>query len=390
LHLGRWAPGSGTAAVERALGADRGAIGPTGAREVGAEQVRTVAWASSPAFLWDACFTKEAGPTPPHHPDAPEGTLCMSVYPREALPLWKEKASDDLRWSIEHYSKKWHRYPYPVATNVNGIVGGMEYPMIIFCSERKDEHGLFGVTTHEIGHNWFPMLVNTDERRHAWMDEGFNSFINIYAGRERYPGEKPHGRSDVNDYIKGSQRGQQQPMDIPADRIWRGRLGFLEYGKTAHALLVLREEVLGPERFDFAFRRYIDRWAFKSPRPADFFRSMEDASGMDLAWFWRGWIVETAMLDQAVAAVRYTKEGKDGQPLVVFENREEMVMPLKFEVTYADGTRETRKLPVEVWSYTNQWTATWDAGGKRVTKIEIDPEGKMPDVDRANNVWSGK
>lgn len=353
-----------------------------------AEHVRSFAWASSPAYMWDGCFLKSAGPDVPDHPDQAQGTLCMSVYPREALPLWKEKATDDLRFSIEHYSARWHRYPYPVATNVNGIVGGMEYPMLIMCSQRQDEKGLFGVTTHEIGHNWFPMLVNTDERRHAWMDEGFNTFINVYSTKARYPDEKAQvRRTDIAEFARQMGRGQQQPMDIAADQVWRGRLGYLEYAKTATALVLLREEVLGPERFDFAFRHYIDLWAFKSPRPADFYRSMEDAAGMDLAWFWRGWMLGTGTLDQAVTEVRYDKSGR---PLVVFENKGELVMPLAFRVTFEDGSTQDRKLPVEVWFTTNQWTATWDAAGKKITKVEVDPEGKMPDVDRGNNVWAGK
>jgi hypothetical protein len=392
--------------VERARGSqqpvmivDEADVGTPGERPEGdgpltwhfqASRVRTFAWASSPAFLWDGCFAKETGPGARGVGDEggePQGTLCMSVYPREALPLWKEKSSDDLRFSIEHYSRMWHRYPYPVATNVNGAVGGMEYPMIIFCSERHNEEGLFGVTTHEIGHNWFPMLVNTDERRHAWMDEGFNSFINIYAGRERYTQKRSEGRTEIAEHVKSVVKGEQQPMDIPADRIWRGRLGYLEYGKTAVALKVLREDVLGPERFDFAFRRYIDLWAFKSPMPADFFRCMEDAAGLDLAWYWRGWFTEVTELDQAVTGVSYTNDGK---PLVTLENKGEMVMPVTLRVTYADGSSEIRKLPVEIWYYTNQWTATWDSAGKKISKVEVDPEGRMPDVDRSNNVWGGK
>jgi hypothetical protein len=182
---------------------------------------------------------------------------------------------------------------YPSATNVNGIVGGMEYPMIIFCGGRSDEHGLFGVTTHEIGHNWFPMLINTDERRHGWMDEGFNTFINYYSNQARYPSEGTHRRGNARDFVGAMTEGQQQAMDTVPDQIWRGRLGNLIYEKTAVAMVLLREVVLGEERFDAAFHRYLNQWAFKSPRPWDFFRCMEDAAGADLSWFWRGWIVET-------------------------------------------------------------------------------------------------
>ncbi|MBL9031115.1 MAG: M1 family metallopeptidase [Phycisphaerae bacterium] len=350
-----------------------------------AKDVRTFAWASSPAFIWDAAFLPGVGP---EGPDGPEGTMCQSAYPKEALPLWGHKSTDDLRFSIEHYSRMWYRYPYPSAVNVNGRVGGMEYPMIVFCRERHDERGLWGVTTHEIGHNWFPMVVNTDERRHAWMDEGFNTFINYYAQLARYPDEKPNRRGDAGQYLGGATRGEQQPMETPADFIWRGRLGFLHYEKTAVALVLLREQVLGPERFDRAFRRYIAAWAFKSPRPADFFRCMEDAAGMDLAWFWRGWFLETGNLDQAVTGVTYADGGKAA--LIALRNLGELVMPVDLRLTFSDGSVASRRLPVEVWATTNQWTAPQETGGKRLVKVEIDPDGALPDVDASNNVWVGK
>jgi hypothetical protein len=346
-----------------------------------AEKVRTFAFASSQAFIWDAAFNESSGPD--DKDGKPSGTLCQSVYPAEAVPNWSDHATDDLRWSIDHYSKKWHRYPYPSATNVHGIVGGMEYPMIIFCGSRTDRRGLFGVTTHEIGHNWFPMLVNTDERRHAWMDEGFNTFINYYAGAERFPGETNTRRGNAREFAGAMTEGEQQPMDTPADRLWRGRLGTLEYAKTAVALVLLREVVLGPERFDPAFRRYIDLWAFKSPRPADFFRCMENGAGMDLAWFWRGWMTESGRLDQAVTEVTQ----KDGKVYVTFTNLGELVMPVEFRVTYNDGSTQDLSLPVEAWYSTNQWTTFWEIGTKKVTKLEIDPDGRLPDVDLKNNVW---
>jgi hypothetical protein len=347
-----------------------------------AENVRTFAWASSAAFLWDACFLEESGPRARGAGD-PGGTLVMSVYPREALPLWRQ-SSRMLRFSIDHYNRRWHRYPWPTATNVNGIVGGMEYPMIIFCAEREDEHGLYGVTTHEIGHNWFPMLVNTDERRHGWMDEGFNTFVNIYSERAYFKDDS-RGRGQAAEMAREMARRQQQPMATVPDQVWRGRLGHLIYGKTAAALYLLREEVLGPERFDDAFRRYIDQWAFKSPQPADFFRCMEDAAGADLAWFWRGWVLETGTLDQAIADVRI--DPQRGWVLATFDNRGELVMPVRYRVTYADNTAEDRRLPVEAWSTTNRWVAAWEAQGREVVRIEIDPDGVMPDVDRSNNVW---
>jgi len=171
-------------------------------------------------------------------------------------------------------------------------------------------------------------------------------------------------------------------MDTPADRLWRGRLGTLEYAKTAVAMVLLREVVLGPQRFDTAFRRYIDLWAFKSPQPADFFRVMEDAAGMDLAWFWRGWFTESGSLDQAVTDVRQ----KDHKAYVTLTNKGELVMPVEMKVTYEDGSTEERKLPVEIWFSTNQWTTVWDTD-KRITKVELDPNERLPDSDPKNNVW---
>ena len=339
------------------------------------EDVRTFAWSSSSAFLWDAAGIDWGNGT---------GTVCQSVYSRDALPLWAEKATDSLRDSILQYSSKWHRYPYPVATNVNGIVGGMEYPMIIYCAERKDERGLYGVTTHEIGHNWFPMLVSNDERRHAWMDEGFNTFINYYAFKNRFPDSKP-SRGDARQFAPSMLEPHQQPVETPADQILAGRLGQLEYAKTATGLVILREAVLGPARFDKAFKEYVDAWAFKSPRPWDFFRCMENGAGADLTWFWRGWFYETGTFDMAVESV--TQPGPGAKAVVGFRNRGELVFPAVYRVTYTDGTKEDRRLPVECWYTTNRFAAAWDSGGRKISSVEIDPEELLPDVNPANNTW---
>lgn len=341
------------------------------------QNIRTFAWTSSEAFLWDAAGIQWGDGT---------STLCQSLYSKDALPLWKDKSTDSLRFSIEHYSEKWFRYPYPVATNVNGVVGGMEYPMIIYCSERHNEDGLFGVTTHEIGHNWFPMTVNTDERYHAWMDEGFNSFVNYYAGQARKPG-KAAGRGNAREFAPGMLAPVQQPIMTPADQVVPYLLGQLEYAKTATGLVLLREVILGHDRFDVAFKRYVRSWAFKSPQPADFFRCMEDAAGADLAWFWRGWFMETGTLDQSVSAVTYDK---DGDALVALENRGELVMPATIRCTLDDGSELSREIPVEAWFYGNRFTTRLDTAGKRVTRVVVDPEEMLPDVDVENNTWEGK
>lgn len=375
-----------------------------------ADHVRTFAWASSASFLWDACFVPGSGIGSDGDPTRGQGTLCQSFYPREAAHVWGPQAlgggsTQMLRASLEHYGKKWYAYPYPVASNISGIVGGMEYPMIIFCgggraepdhtnaipSGKDAERGLFGVTTHEIGHNWFPMMVNTDEKRHAWMDEGFNTFMNYYANLERYPDILPR-RGNARVWAKDNPKPTPQPVDVPADQLVAGSLGRQQYEKTSVGLVLLREGILGPERFDRAFRAYIRRWAFKSPRPWDFFRTMEDVSGEDLDWFWRGWFYENGVLDQAVVAVEQPKVGTaeaDGDARATFTNRGQLVMPLVFKVTYEDGTEETRRIPVQAWSSTNTWEAAWDTGGRTIKELVIDPEEEFPDADLKNNVWEG-
>lgn len=333
-----------------------------------AENVRTVAWASSEAFVLDAASLGS--------------TLIQSAYSEDSLPVWG-KSTQMLRKAIDGYNRRWFPYPYPVATNVGGIEGGMEYPMIVFCSgqNRRSEGGLYGVTTHEIGHNWFPMLVNTDERRHAWMDEGFNTFINKYSTQDWFPKQHPPKPSTFAAMLKAP----GVPIVTQADRLNGLQLGLLQYEKTGVGLYILRECILGHERFDFAFRTYIRRWAFKSPQPADFFRTMENAAGMDLAWFWRGWFLEDALFDQAVDTVQ---QGSTKRPArITFVNNERQVMPLSFEAVFEDGTTERRRLPVELWFQSDKVQVALERNGK-VREVRIDPDQMLPDVERGNNVWT--
>lgn len=383
-------------ALARALGSDttvtiRSAeeVGSVASRPTGAgpltwrfraEDVRTVAWASSDAFIWDAAGVTVDRPT------GPARVLCQAAYPVEGRELWSRNVQAT-RHTIGFYSDFVYPYPYPTAINVNGIVGGMEYPMIVFCRARDNERALFGVTDHEFGHQWFPMIVNTDERRHVWMDEGFNSFMNIYSGRAFW--NEPQGfrrGRDLQGTIDGMQRGQQQPIVTAPDHIWQGRLGFLGYGKPAIGLYILREEILGPERFDRAFKEYARRWAFKSPQPADFFRTIEDVAGADLAWFWRGWFMSTATLDQGIASLEQDQE--TGWVRLNLVNHRDLVMPVEYEVEYDDGSTERRRVPVQAWASTNEWTAGWSAAGRRVEAVTIDPDGALPDQNRSNNRWS--
>ncbi len=384
LRLWTLAHGSKTSVVirgEEELGQPPAADAPAKTWRFRAENVRTCAWTSSDATIWDAAAIDWGDG---------QSVLVQSVYPREAR-AWTE-STQMLRHSILHYSQQWFRYPYPVATNVNGNVGGMEYPMIIFCGGDNNKRGLFGVTSHEIGHNWFPMTVNTDERRFAWMDEGFNTFINSYDLLEDYEtqvnGAEPSERRaqfTARGMSRMLGRSEMQPVNLPADQVRPELLGALEYNKTGVTLRMLREVILGPERFDPAFREYIRSWAFKSPQPADFFRCMENGTGADLAWFWRGWLIENCALDQAVVEV--VESQRSPRARIQLANLDAMVMPVQLKIEFADGTSFQQDLPVYVWYYANVWTTEIDTQGKTIVKVTVDPNRLLPDANRRNNVW---
>ena len=319
------------------------------------------------------------------------GVLAMSVYPREGIgsaqnPGWEE-STRYVKHAIEHYSDKWEAYPYPVAINVAGVVGGMEYPQIVFCSVNARGRGLFGVTDHEFGHEWFPMLVGSDERRHAWMDEGLNTFLNFYSGLDFYGGTLQTGMQRYAQLVARTMQSPiaDQPILTYADRIRREGLGFLAYRKPAGGLILLREYILGPERFDAAFRAYIDRWAYKHPKPADFFRTMEDVAGEDLDWFWRGWFYSTAALDQSIAGV---ESGSESEPTrITVAQRNDLILPIEMQLTYGDGSTEQRRVPVEALFTSDTFDVTVEPG-RTVQQVQLDPRRILPDVDRANNRWS--
>lgn len=266
-----------------------------------ADNVRDFAFASSRKFIWDAIGHNSEG----NH------VLAMSFYPNEAEPLWSKYSTHSIVHTLEVYSKYTFQYPYPVAISVNGPIYGMEYPMICFNGPRPEEDGtytkrtkyaLISVIIHEVGHNYFPMIVNSDERQWTWMDEGLNSFVQFLAEsqwEEDYPGRAGDPRKIVS-YMKSS---NQVPIMTNSESILQ--FGPNGYSKPATALNILRETIIGREVFDFAFREYSQRWMFKRPYPADFFRSMEDASGVDLDWFWRGWFYSTDHVDIAIAAVSH-------------------------------------------------------------------------------------
>lgn len=363
------------------------------------ENIRTFAWAASDAFIWDACsvVVKDLNGND-------QTVLCQSLYPVEAEE-WKPTAEQGgstqyVAHSVEFYSDFLYPYPYPIMTNVNGPEGGMEYPMIIFCGGRTGR-GPLGVTDHEVGHTWFPMIVNTDERRHAWMDEGFNTFVNMHSlaqfrGTSLDPSRARRQTMELA-------RGRSQPIAIFPDRNLPGLLGRLQYRKTAMGLHLLREVVLGPERFDYAFREYVRRWAFKSPQPADFFRTMEDAAGADLAWFFRQWFLEDGTLDQAVEVAfdepeptetQATEDDQqDAEPgprtaTITVRSKGKMVMPTEVVVQFDDGSVERRSYPVEAWATTRERSFKVTLDGRELRRVTIDPDDLLPDVNTDNNRWS--
>ena len=355
------------------------------------ENIRTFAWAASDAFIWDACgvVIKDL--------DGNDKTiLCQSLYPNEA-DAWKPDVEDGgstqyVAHSVEFYSDFLYPYPYPIMTNVNGPEGGMEYPMIIFCGGRTGR-GPLGVTDHEVGHTWFPMIVNTDERRYAWMDEGFTTFINMHSlaafrGEDINPGRARQQTMQLA-------RGRSQPIDVFPDRNLPGLLGRLQYRKTAMGLHLLREAVLGPERFDYAFREYVRRWAFKSPQPADFYRTMEDAAGADLAWFFRQWFIEDGTLDQAVEVVineatqaTEDEEAKPASATITVRSLGQQVMPAEVVLQFDDGSVDRRLFPVETWATTRERTYEVSLEGRQLRRAIVDPRELLPDVEPRNNRWS--
>ncbi|MEM1186308.1 MAG: M1 family metallopeptidase [Planctomycetota bacterium] len=358
--------------------------------------VRTFAFAASDAFVWDAAGanipTIDGDPIceggVPNH-DVTRRVLCQSFYPSEA-EVWFPEHEDGgstryTKHAIEFYSEWLYPYPYPHMTNVNGPEGGMEYPMIMFCGARTNPRGLFGVTDHEVGHTWFPMIVNTDERRHVWMDEGFNSFTDSYSERAWYGEDELDWVRTKNRLTEFAREPGLQPISTRPDNMWRRWVGLLGYRKPGIGMTILREYILGPDRFDRAFRAYIQKWAFKSPQPADFFRAMEDGSGVELDWFFRAWFLGTGSVDFAIESAELAEDGESGY--VTFVMKGEVPLPLPYRVTLADGTELDLTLPVEAFASTGKWRAVFDANGQEIEKVEIDPRGLIPDINPRDNVW---
>jgi hypothetical protein len=419
-----------------------------------AENVRDFAFAHSRKFIWDAQAVKIGDKTP----------LAMSLYPKEGNPLWGKESTKAVKNCLEVYSKRTIDYPYPVAYSVHTANQGMEYPMICFNGGRPNPDGTYSQQTligmvhviiHEVGHNFFPMIVNSDERQWSWMDEGLNSFLDKETLQERYP-ELNYTRGTpktITQFMKGD-KTKMRPIMAMSDNIRQSEFGPNAYSKPSAALTVLRETVMGPELFDKAFKEYAQRWAFKHPKPADFFRTMEDASAVDLDWFWRGWFYTTEHCDVEVDEVKWfrlknekadpeKKEVKtqtgdlaaannknkgndfsggpqeftlintpeqfygefksrvddnairqklDGKNIyqVKLKNVGGLITPVSIEWTYKDGSKEIEVIPAEVWRINESEITKIFVKEKEVVSMIVDPNGAMADVELKNNVFPKK
>lgn len=342
------------------------------------QNARDVAWASSASFVVDAARINLGDG---------QSALAMSAYPPESSGgnAW-ERSTEYVKASVEHYSSKWMRYPYPVAVNVAANVGGMEYPAIVFCSNRARGGSLWGVTDHEFGHIWFPMIVGNNERLHAWMDEGFNTFLNKLSTAEFNKGEYMRPAQDVNELAKAYTHPVLEPVMTTPQNMQERNIGDLAYRKPGLGITLLRDHILGPERFDRAFRTYMRYWAYKHPAPDDFFRTIENVAGENLNWFWRGWFLHNWRLDQAIGDVQY----EDNDPLrgayITIDNLEKMPMPVVMDITTVSGKKERIKLPVEIWerniSFTYKYPST-----EEIVAVELDPDRVFPDHNPHNNRW---
>ena len=341
---------------------------------------RDVSWTASTAFMWDA--------TRVNLPSGRKG-IAMAVYPFESKGYNSYgRAAQYLKHSIEFYSKSYFEFPWNSATVVGGVAVGMEYPGIVFCSYRIGKGNLWHDVTHEIGHNWFPMIVGSNERRFMWMDEGLNTFINGYASNDFNHGE--YGDTS-NRTILGMARSMtrsKDPLMTPPEVINLSDYGQY-YFKTSTGLNILRKTVLGKDRFDYAFKTYIIRWAFKHPQPEDFFRTMNDAAGDNLNWFWKEWFYTTWEFDQSIKSVKYIDDDPANGALITIENLQEMALPVIIKVTEKNGNSNFVRLPVEIWQRGGQWTLKYNSTSA-ITSVVLDPDNELPDIDRKNNVWPAK
>ena len=407
-----------------------------------AKNVRDFAWASSRKFIWDAMQVQVGN----------NKVWAMSYFPKEGDPLWGKYSTQVVAHTIKSYSKYTFDYPYPVAISVHGPIFGMEYPMICFNGGRPNADGtvpagtrraMISVIVHEVGHNFFPMIVNSDERQWTWMDEGLNSFMQYLSEQEipqqswakaDYPNTYPSRRGPAKNIIRYMRTDPTKIVPIMTNSESIPQFGNNAYGKPATALNILREVVMGKELFDHAFKTYAQRWYFKHPKPADFFRTMEDASGVDLDWFWRGWFYSTLPVDLSIEEVKAFVFAKPGETLAAstegikheaFDNKkfdgldarlkrnkiylskaeEAMlkpgkyyysvkcknvggtIMPLIIQANFKDGSSQTVQVPAEIFRQSPNEVYKGFIFDKEVKSFQLDPKEVTADIDTKNNVF---
>ncbi|MDR3695131.1 M1 family metallopeptidase [Mucilaginibacter sp.] len=343
------------------------------------KNARDASWGASASFIVDAAKM-----------DLPSGKKAMAI---SAYPVESDgsdaygRSTEYVKKSIEFNSAKWFEFPYPNATVVAGITGGMEYPGIVFCGYKAKKASLWSVNDHEFGHTWFPMIVGSNERLYGWMDEGFNTFINTLSTADFNNGEyKSKKPMDLHMMASRITNPTLEPVLSQPANLKEKNMGILLYFKPAIGLTMLREQILGPERFDFAFRNYIDKWAFKHPTPDDFFRSMENAGGENLQWFWRGWFLNNWQLDVAVREVKYVDGDSTKGALITIDNLQKMAMPVILEIKTVSGKVSRVNLPVEIWERNSSWTFKYPST-EAIESVTYDPDKVFPDINPDNNVW---
>jgi hypothetical protein len=343
------------------------------------DQTRDVVWSASPVFVWDAARI-----------NLPDGkrSLSESFYPPESVgeDAWS-RSSEYVKDAVERFSRDWFPYPYPAAINVAGFSTGMEYPGMIFDGIDDKGKVLFWISAHEIGHTWFPMIVGSNERRNAFLDEGFNTFIDIDESAQFQNGvygpkrdsEYSAGGEPPDTILKVLDNPDAPVLLMPADAYTWPITHPVSYFKGAYGNVLLREQILGKQRFDWAFRKYVHDWAFKHPTPSDFFREISSEGGEDLDWFWRGWYMNNWRFNLAV-----TKIDDDKATLV---NKGQLVLPATVEVQYTDGTNVRFRVPVETWE--SKGEMIWQ-GTKPIASVKVDPDHMLPDDDRSDNFLQAK
>lgn len=343
---------------------------------------RDVAFAAGKGLIWDAVKV-----------NVPSGrkVIAMSAYPQESMgdTAWS-RSTEYLKHSIEIYSNHFFEYPWNTAVSIGGAAGGIEYPGMIFNNYRRTRAALWFLISHEIGHNWFPMIVGSNERKYMWMDEGLTTYINYraneyfnngeYLNAPVYSNKNFFASLDYNTFMT-----YKDPLMTISDAMERSE-HYQYYGKTAYGLNLLRNVVVGKDRFDYAFKKYTEAWAFKHPTPYDFFNSINNAVGEDLNWFWKGWFFTTWKLDQAVQDVKYIDNDPSQGALITIGNKGKMILPVIIKIIKADGTTDNINLPVEIWQRSGEWTFK-HSSTVEIEKIILDPEHQLPDVDRTNNEW---